>query len=44
VDKQLKANNNTDIHEVILATYDGTKDKLIIYKKFHRKMLRDIFE
>ena len=44
VDKQLKANGITDIKEVILANYDGTKDKLNIYKKFHRKMLRDIFE
>jgi uncharacterized membrane protein YcaP (DUF421 family) len=44
VDKQLKANGITDIKEVILANYDSTKDKLNIYKKFHRKMLRDIFE
>ncbi len=44
VDKQLKANGITDIKEVILANYDSSKDKLNIYKKFHRKMLRDIFE
>lgn len=44
VDKQLKANQITDINEVILATYDGNNDKLNVYKKFHRKMLRDIFE
>lgn len=44
VSKQLQAHNNIDIGEVILATYDSAKDKLNIYKKFHRKMLRDIFE
>jgi uncharacterized membrane protein YcaP (DUF421 family) len=44
VDSQLKSNGITDIKEVILATYDGTKEKLNVYKKFHRKMLRDIFE
>lgn len=42
--KQLKANDNVDIKEVILATYDSSKDKLNIYKKYHRKKLRDIFE
>jgi uncharacterized membrane protein YcaP (DUF421 family) len=44
VELQLKSNGVTDIKEVILATFDGTKDKLNIYTKFHRKMLRDIFE
>lgn len=44
VEKQLKTNGTTDIKEVILATYDSTQDKLNIYTKFHRKMLRDIFE
>lgn len=44
VDKQLQAKGITDRKEIILATYDGTQDKLNIYKKFHRKMLRDIFE
>lgn len=44
VDTQLKSNGVTDIHEVILATYDSLNDKLNIYKKFHKKMLRDIFE
>jgi uncharacterized membrane protein YcaP (DUF421 family) len=43
VEKQLQA-KNIDIKEVMLANYDGTKDKLNVYKKFHRKMLRDIFE
>ncbi len=44
VEKQLKANGITDMKDVILANYDSTKDKLNIYRKFHRKMLRDIFE
>lgn len=44
VKKQLQTNGITDIHEVILATYDSTKDQLNFYKKFNRKMLRDIFE
>jgi uncharacterized membrane protein YcaP (DUF421 family) len=42
--KRLKTNGNADIKEVILATYDTSKDKLNIYKKYHRKNLRDIFE
>lgn len=44
VDKQLSSNGVTDIKDVILATYDVNTDKLNVYKKFHRKMLRDIFE
>jgi len=44
VAKQLQVNGVTDIKEVILATFDTNKDKINIYMKFHRKMLRDIFE
>jgi uncharacterized membrane protein YcaP (DUF421 family) len=44
VQKQLQSSGINDIKEVILATFDGTQDKLNVYKKFHRKMLRDIFE
>jgi len=44
VDKQMKQNGITDIKEVILATFDSTQDKLNFYTKFHKKMLRDIFE
>lgn len=44
VQSQLKQNGITDIKEVMLATYDCTKEKLNVYTKFHRKMLRDIFE
>lgn len=43
VQKQLQ-NKNIEMKEVILATFDSTQDSLNIYKKFHRKMLRDIFE
>ncbi|MDF2843024.1 MAG: hypothetical protein K0R00_1450 [Herbinix sp.] len=44
VDKQLKENNIKNMHEIILATYDSNKNKLNIYTKFHKKMVRDIFE
>ncbi len=44
VEKQLQSNGVTDIKEVILANYDSTKDKLNVYKKYHKKMLRDIYE
>jgi uncharacterized membrane protein YcaP (DUF421 family) len=44
VEKQLSSQGVPDMKEVILATFDQNSDKLNIYKKFHRKMLRDIFE
>ncbi len=44
VEKQLQAKGFPDMKEVILATYDSTTDTLNVYKKFHKKMLRDIFE
>jgi uncharacterized membrane protein YcaP (DUF421 family) len=44
VDLQLEMNDITDRKEIILATYDANREKLNIYMKFHRKMLRDIFE
>ena len=44
VEKQLQLNQIKNINEVILATYDSTKDCLDIYLKYHKKMLRDIFE
>ncbi len=43
VKKQLQ-NKGVEMKEVILATFDSTKNTLNIYTKFHRKMLRDIFE
>jgi uncharacterized membrane protein YcaP (DUF421 family) len=42
--KELERKGIPDMREVILATYDPAKDRLNVYKKFHRKMLRDIFE
>ena len=44
VERQLKSKGMPDIREVILATYDSTNDQLNIYRKYHHKMLRDIFE
>ncbi len=44
VEKQLSSQGVPDMKEVILATFDQNNDKLNIYKKFHKKMLRDIFE
>ena len=41
---QMSAKGIKDMKEIILATYDPSKDKLNIYLKFHKKMLRDIFE
>lgn len=42
--QQLKKHGIKNIEEVILASYDPTTDSLNIYMKFHRKMIRDIFE
>lgn len=44
VEKQLQSKGIKDIKEVILATFDSSKDTLNIYTKFNKKMLRDIFE
>lgn len=44
LEKELNAQDIKDIKEIILATYDGAKGTLNIYKKCHQKMLRDIFE
>jgi uncharacterized membrane protein YcaP (DUF421 family) len=41
---QLQQNGINDIQEVILATFDYSKNSVNIYLKFHRKMTRDIFE
>lgn len=34
----------SDIKDVILATFDGTKDDINIYMKYHKKYRNDIFE
>lgn len=44
VQKQLSAHGVSDIKEVILANYDGNKNKLNIYMKIHEKNTRDIFQ
>jgi len=41
---RLKASGYKDIKEIMLATYDSSKDKINVYKKYHRENLRDIFE
>ncbi|MBP1756339.1 MAG: hypothetical protein H6Q59_2737 [Firmicutes bacterium] len=42
--KQLQQKGNPDMKEVILATFDSSKDTINVYLKFNRKMTRDIFE
>jgi uncharacterized membrane protein YcaP (DUF421 family) len=42
--KQLELRGVTDRKELILVTYDYTNETIHIYKKFYRKMTRDIFE
>lgn len=42
--KQLETKGVSNMKEVILATFDPSKDNLNIYLKYHKKMLRDIFE
>ena len=44
LNKQILSKGAKDIKEIILATYDFTDNSLNIYLKFHRKMMRDIFE
>jgi uncharacterized membrane protein YcaP (DUF421 family) len=44
LNNQLQAKGVKDIREVILATFDFSDDSLNVYLKFHRKMMRDIFE
>ena len=41
---QLQEQGIKDIKEVILATFDYSRNSVNIYLKFHRKMTRDIFE
>jgi len=44
LNKKLKEKGVTDIKEVILATFDSTKDDINLYLKYHKKMKIDIFE
>jgi uncharacterized membrane protein YcaP (DUF421 family) len=41
---KLKAGGHNDMKEILLATYDASKDRVNVYKKNHRKYLSDIFE
>lgn len=42
--KKLKSSGNENIKDIILATYDTSKDKINIYKKYSKINMRDIFE
>ncbi|CRZ34216.1 uncharacterized membrane protein YcaP (DUF421 family) [Herbinix hemicellulosilytica] len=42
--KRIQQKGVLDIKEIILATYDSTKDDINIYLKSHKKMKNDIFE
>jgi len=42
--KRLKASGHNDMSEIMLATYDASKDRINIYKKYHKENLKDIFE
>lgn len=44
LEEQLQEKGVHDKKEIILATYDNINDKVNVYLKFHRKMLRDLFE
>lgn len=44
ISNKLKEKGITDIKEVILATFDSTKDDINIYLKNHKKFKKDIFE
>ncbi len=41
---QLKTNGVKNINDILLATFDASSDTLNIYRKFHRKMMHDIYE
>ena len=44
LNKKLKQKEIADIREIILATFDKTKDDINIYLKNHKKYKNDIFE
>ncbi len=44
VNKRISQKGVTDINDIILATFDNTKDDLNIYLKYHKKYKEDIFE
>ncbi|MDD4111429.1 MAG: DUF421 domain-containing protein [Herbinix sp.] len=44
VNKRISQKGVTDINEIILATFDNSKDDINIYLKYHKKYKEDIFE
>jgi uncharacterized membrane protein YcaP (DUF421 family) len=44
IENKLRQKGITDIKEIMLATFDSTKDDINIYLKFHKKFRNDIFE
>ena len=44
IQNKLHQRGISDIDEVILATFDSTKDDINIYLKYHKKFRNDIFE
>ncbi len=44
LEKQLTQKGIKDIREVILATFDYSKNSVNFYQKFHREMTRDLFQ
>lgn len=44
VKEQVKKQKIENINDIILATYDTPQDKLHVYLKYHKKMLKDIFQ
>ena len=42
--KRLTQKGVSDIKEIILATFDNTKDDINVYLKNHKKYKNDIFE
>lgn len=44
VNDHIKSRGINNIHDIILATFDPDKNQLNIYRKYHKKMLEDIFE
>lgn len=44
INYRLNQEGVTDINDVMLATFDSTKDDMNIYLKYHKKFKNDIFE
>lgn len=44
LEKELKIQQAKDLKEIALATYDSVEEKLNIYYKYNKEMLKDIFQ